>query len=169
MQILDEGRITDAQGRLVNFENTVIIMTSNAGSDKKDGAVGFAKSQNDLTKEKAMKALSDFLRPEFLSRLDEIIVFRNLNLEDYEKIADLMLKEYVEVLREKSINLTYTRDVIKWIAKESINGKSGARDLRHTIRRNVEDKIACAIIDNDEVTIKSINLHYDKGLEVSIL
>ena len=135
LQILDEGRITDAQGRLVNFENTVIIMTSNAGSDKKD----------------------------------EIIVFRNLNLEDYEKIADLMLKEYVEVLREKSINLTYTKDVIKWIAKESINGKSGARDLRHTIRRNVEDKIACAIIDNDEVTIKSINLHYDKGLEVSIL
>lgn len=169
LQILDEGRITDAQGRLVNFENTVIIMTSNAGSDKKDGAVGFAKSQNDLTKEKAMKALSDFLRPEFLSRLDEIIVFRNLKLKDYEKIADLMLKEYVEVLREKSINLTYTSNLIKWIAKESINGKSGARDLRHTIRRNVEDKIACALIDNDGVTIKSINLHYDRGLEVSIL
>lgn len=168
LQVLDEGRITDAQGRLVNFENTVIIMTSNAGSDKKDGALGFAKSPNDLTKEKAMKALSDFLRPEFLSRLDEIIVFRNLKLNDYESIADLMMKEYVEVLKEKGINLTYTNDVLKWLARESINGKNGARDLRHTIRRNIEDKIASALIDMDGILIKNIDFSYNKELKVTI-
>lgn len=154
LQILDEGKITDAQGRQVNFENTIIVMTSNAGSDKKDGAMGFAKTQNDLTKEKAQKALSDFLRPEFLSRIDEVIVFQNLDKPAFEKIADLMLSEYVETLAEREICLEYDQEVLAWLAEKAFGGKSAARDLRNLIRKEVEEKIANVLISN-----------YDKGVK----
>lgn len=162
LQILDEGKITDAQGRQVNFENTIIVMTSNAGSDKKDGAMGFAKTQNDLTKEKAEKALADFLRPEFLSRIDEIIIFKNLDMSAFEKIAKLMLDEYVETLAERNISLVYDDSVLKWLAEKSFGGKSAARDLRNLIRKNVEDKIALEMIENCNKTINEIIFYTDE-------
>ena len=163
LQILDEGRITDAQGRQVNFENTIIVMTSNAGSDKKDGAMGFAKTQNDLTKEKAEKALADFLRPEFLSRIDEIIVFKNLDMNAFEKIAKLMLDEYVETLAERNISLVYDDSVLKWLAEKSFGGKSAARDLRNLIRKDVEDKIALELIENCNKEIDKVVFYTDES------
>ena len=158
LQILDEGKITDAHGRLVNFENTVIVMTSNAGSDKKDNALGFAKSEDELSKEKAMKALSDFLRPEFLSRIDEIIVFRTLTAEDYQKIAVLMLGEYIGTLKERGITFKFDKRATQWLAERSHGGKSGARDLRNLIRREVEDKIATILIDSSDTPYTYIGL-----------
>ena len=169
LQILDEGKITDAQGRTVNFENTIIIMTSNAGSSLKSGAVGFAKSQHDLTREKAEKALSDFLRPEFISRVDEIVVFKSLNQEDLEKIARLMLNEYVEVLKEKGVSLSFDDKVTKWLSEKVKDGKHGARDLRNAIRKDVEDKIANTLVESDgEKDIKNICLTV-KGATISCI
>ena len=137
LQILDEGRITDAQGRTVNFENTVIIMTSNAGSERKEGAMGFAKDVQTATREKVMKALSDFLRPEFIGRVDEVVVFRALTESDYEKIAVLMLNELVGPLHEKVIHFTWEEGVPAILAKKAFGGQRGARDLRNLIRRRV--------------------------------
>ncbi|MCR5484090.1 MAG: ATP-dependent Clp protease ATP-binding subunit [Clostridiales bacterium] len=148
LQILDEGRITDAQGRTVNFENTVIIMTSNAGSDRKEGALGFGKTKNEASKEKAMKALREFLRPEFLGRVDEVIVFNDLTEENYEDIAKLMLGELVDPLKTKGITLWWSDDVPKTFASMVKDGTRGARDLRNVIRKNVEDKIASIIVDS---------------------
>lgn len=156
LQILDEGRITDAQGRTVNFENTVIVMTSNAGSERKGGALGFGKEKGDATKEKVMKALSDFLRPEFLGRVDEIAVFNTLSVEDYEKIAILLLDELVASLKEKDIAFKYTADVPAYLAKKGHGGARGARDLRNLIRKEIEDEIANIIIDNADVTLSAI-------------
>ena len=158
LQILDEGRITDAHGRTVNFENTVIVMTSNAGSEKKEGALGFAKSDADMSREKAMKALSEFLRPEFLSRVDETIVFRPLNVDDFEKISHLMLDEYVGSLKERGIRLVYDEKATLWLAKKAFGGKSGARDLRNLIRRKVEDRLASVIIDHSDSGITGISV-----------
>ena len=152
LQILDEGRITDAHGRTVNFENTVVVMTSNAGSERKDGALGFAKTAEDMSREKAQKALAEFLRPEFLSRIDEVVIFRPLNLEDYRKIAGLMLEEYVGSLKEKGILLKYDESACQILAEKSIDGKSGARDLRSAIRREVEDKIAGLLVERGAVS-----------------
>lgn len=156
LQILDEGRITDAHGRTVNFENTVIVMTSNAGSDKRENTLGFAKTAADISKERAMKALNEFLRPEFLSRIHEVVIFRPLDENDYVKIAKLMTDEYVETLGEKNISLKITEDVCKYIAQKSIGGKSGARDLRGNIRREIEDKIASIIVEQGEASISGI-------------
>ena len=161
LQILDEGKITDAHGRVVNFQNTVIIMTSNAGSNKKDNALGFAKSQQELSKEKALKALSEFLRPEFLSRIDEIIVFRALTEDDFKPIARLMLNEYVESLSEKNIEFAFDNKATEYLAKKSINGKSGARDLRNLIRREVEDKIANIIVESSDFNLNKIEITSD--------
>ncbi len=169
LQILDEGKVTDSHGRTVNFENTVIVMTSNAGSDKKDSAVGFAKSEFNVSKEKAMKALSEFLRPEFLSRIDEIIVFRKLNEKDYKDIARLMLNEYVGTLKERGIYFKFDDKALEYIAKKSIGGKSGARDLRNYIRREVEDKLASEIIDRQDTDINEIVLTADDKLRLEIL
>lgn len=162
LQILDEGHITDAHGRNVNFENTVIIMTSNAGSENKENALGFARSQADASREKAMKALSEFLRPEFLSRVDETVVFRQLGENDFEKIAHLMLNEYVTSLQERSIKLVYDENATAWLAKHSVGGKSGARDLRNLIRRQVEDKIASLIVENHDEPIAGISVTADE-------
>ncbi len=156
LQILDEGRITDAQGRTVNFENTVIVMTSNAGSERKGGALGFGKEKGDATKEKVMKALSDFLRPEFLGRVDEIAVFNSLTVEDYEKISALLLDELVASLKEKDIAFKYTADVPKYLANKGHGGARGARDLRNLIRKEIEDEIANIIIDNADSVVSAI-------------
>ena len=156
LQILDEGRITDAHGRTVNFENTVIIMTSNAGSDRKEASLGFAKTAEDISREKALRALGEFLRPEFLSRIDEVIVFRPLDVEDYKKIAALMLEEYVGSLKEKGIALTYDQGACALLAEKSIHGRSGARDLRNNIRRMVEDRIASILVERGEGAIAGV-------------
>ena len=158
LQILDEGKLTDAHGRVVNFENTVIVMTSNAGSDRKENALGFAKSEADATKEKVMKALSEFLRPEFIARVDEIIVFRYLEKEDLRKIASLMLSEYIDTLREKGIAFTFDDATCALLADKIKDGRSGARELRSIIRKEVEEKIAEEMIIRGEGGIIGINV-----------
>lgn len=149
LQILDEGRITDAQGRTVSFENTVIAMTSNAGSSDKSTGVGFNKSAEDISKEKAMKALSEFLRPEFLSRVDEVVVFKPLTKDDFCKIAALMLDEMKEPLAEKDITFKYDDKALEIIAEKSFGSKFGARDIRRVIRKEIEDRIANIIIEQN--------------------
>ncbi|MDO5124043.1 MAG: ATP-dependent Clp protease ATP-binding subunit [Eubacteriales bacterium] len=163
LQILDEGKLTDAHGRLVNFENTVIVMTSNAGSDRKENAMGFGKSEEDATREKVMKALSEFLRPEFIARVDEIIVFRHLDSADLEKISSLMLSEYIDTLKEKGITFVFNDDVCKLLASKTGDGKSGARDLRNVIRKEVEEKIAEEMILRGEGNISAINVTAENG------
>ncbi len=170
LQILDEGRITDAHGRTVNFENTVIVMTSNAGSDRQEASLGFAKTAADISREKALKALREFLRPEFLSRVDEVVVFRPLDEKDYEKISALMLSEYVEVLKEKGIRFTFTEEACALLAGKSIGGKSGARDLRNNIRRMVEDKIAETLVEAGEGGVSAVALSVDgENLKLNVL
>ncbi len=167
LQILDEGRITDAQGRTVNFENTVIIMTSNAGStDQK--SVGFGKTADDITEEVTMKALERFLRPEFLGRVDEIVIFNNLSHEDFEKIAVLMLDELVPSLKDKGIEMTYDDSVPKYLADKAFGSKKNARALRDAVRREVEDKLANAIVFNQDTVVKSISLKADGEIELKI-
>lgn len=169
LQILDEGRITDSHGRTVNFENTVIIMTSNAGSDKKGGALGFAKSQEEMSKEKALKALSDFLRPEFLSRIDEIVVFSPLTKDNFVEISKLMLDEYKGTLKEKGISFKFDKKAQEWLAQNAFGKKSGARDLRNLIRKEAEDKIASAIIEAADFDVKEIMLTADtKGIKIKM-
>lgn len=163
LQILDEGKITDAQGRTVSFENTVIVMTSNAGSSRSEGALGFGKTQGDVNKEKALKALREFLRPEFLGRVDEIVVFNDLDEDAFKKISVLMLDEFKEPLRDKGITFTYTDEAVAELAKESVGGTRGARDLRNNIRRKVEDKIAEKIIDNIDTPVTSITVDVENG------
>ena len=163
LQILDEGRVTDAHGRTVNFENTVIIMTSNAGSASKDSALGFGKTEEDASKEKVMKALSEFLRPEFIARVDEVIVFNSLKKDDFVKIANLMLSEYVPTLEEKHIKFTFDEKVCQLLAEKSCNGASGARDLRNTIRREVEEKIANAMIEAGAGGVTAMHLTAENG------
>ena len=158
LQILDEGKITDAQGRNVSFENTVIVMTSNAGSNRGSGALGFAKTKNEASKERAMKALNEFLRPEFIGRVDEVVVFNDLTQEDYEEIAVLMLKELVDPMIDKGITFTWEDAAISTIARLSVDGPRGARDLRNTIRRNVEDVITEKIVNSYENPVKAVKL-----------
>ena len=163
LQILDEGKITDAQGRTVSFENTVIVMTSNAGSSRSEGALGFGKTQGDANKEKALKALREFLRPEFLGRVDEIVVFNDLDEEAFRKIAVLMLDEFKEPLRDKGITFDYSEEAVAELARQSVGGTRGARDLRNNIRRKVEDKIAETIIDHIDIPVTSITVDAKDG------
>ncbi len=156
LQILDDGRITDAQGRTVNFEHTVIVMTSNAGSAEKGGSMGFAKTDSDIVREKVMKALEQFLRPEFLGRVDEIVVFSPLSGESLVKIAALMLNELSTVLSEKGIRLNYTDKACALLAGLAGGGKRGARDLRRVIRKQIEDKITEIIIGSPEGVVSGI-------------
>ena len=163
LQILDEGKITDAQGRTVSFENTVIVMTSNAGSSRSEGALGFGKTQGDANKEKALKALREFLRPEFLGRVDEIVVFNDLDEEAFRKIAVLTLDEFKEPLRDKGITFDYSEEAVAELARQSVGGTRGARDLRNNIRRKVEDKIAETIIDHIDTPVTSITVDAKDG------
>ena len=149
LQILDEGKIDDAQGRTVNFENTIIIMTSNAGSTDKSTGVGFNRTEEEISKEKAMKGLKDFLRPEFVGRIDEIIVFNPLTIENYIRIADLMLKETAAALSERGILLDWDDAALKIVAEKSHGQRYGARDIRRTLRDEIEDPIASMIVDAD--------------------
>lgn len=163
LQILDEGKITDAQGRTVSFENAVIIMTSNAGSDRKEGAMGFGKTSGQASKEKAMRALKQFLRPEFIGRVDEIVVFDELTDKNYEDIAILMIEELREPLKDKGIELSYSDDVPSEIRKHMDSNVRGARDLRNVIRRDVEDKIANQIIDNIDNKVSKIDITVEEN------
>ena len=168
LQILDDGRITDAQGRVVNFENTVIVMTSNAGSERKDGSVGFARSMSEQSKEKAMKSLREFLRPEFLNRVDEIVCFNKLSEADFRGIAAIMLGELRDNLDEHGIHLLWDESVIDFLVRKSYSLTYGARNLRRTIQRELEDAIAEKIIDSYEHPISQIKLEAE-GEQVHIL
>ena len=167
LQILDEGKITDAQGRTVNFQNTVIIMTSNAGSTDQN-TMGFGKSQDDITKDVTMKALERFLRPEFLGRIDEIVIFKNLSFDTFQKIAVLMLDELVPSLKDKGIELVYDDTVPVFLAKQAYGSKKNARGLRDAVRRNVEERLANAIVFNQDIEIKKISLTADDDLKIQI-
>ncbi len=147
LQILDEGRVTDAHGRTVNFENTVIVMTSNAGSQHQESLMGFGKTDAQASKDRAMKALSEFLRPEFVSRVDEVVYFTPLSKADFAKIADLMLKELTGPLEERGIAFTWTPAAASALADKAHGGKRGARDLRNAVRREVEDRIASILVE----------------------
>ncbi len=166
LQILDDGRITDAQGRTVNFENTIIVMTSNAGSDKTDTLMGFGKTREDASKEKAIKALEDFLRPEFLGRVDEVVVFAPLKKDSLEKIAGLMLDELKEAMLQKDIKVSYTESVCEYLAEKGDGAKEGARILRNMIRREIENEIVNIIIDKGENGIKEIQVDFADSLVI---
>ena len=157
LQVLDDGRITDAQGRTVNFENTIIVMTSNAGSEGGVSAMGFGRTDNDQVREKTMKALHSFLRPEFLNRVDEIITFRHLDKADFRKIADIMLRELQISLAERGLSLSWEPDVEEKLVSDSFSTEYGARNLRRTIQRQLEDPISEAIIDSFETPISAIH------------
>ena len=163
LQILDEGRVTDAHGRTVNFENTVIVMTSNAGSRTAENLLGFGKTEAQGARDKAQKALSEFLRPEFLSRVDEIVYFAPLSEESYTEIAALMLGELVAPLAERGIVLTWEDAVLQLLAHQAYGGKRGARDLRAAVRRQVEDPIAEAIIDTGDAGLTAVALAAEDG------
>ena len=156
LQILDDGQITDAHGRKVNFENTVIVMTSNAGSDRKEGTVGFNKSASELDQDRAMKALRQFLRPEFINRVDEIVCFNKLSEEDFRPIARLMLDELKASMKEKGLTLAYDEELVKHLVKKSYSAAYGARNLRRTIQKEVEDALALEIINSYDHPVTQI-------------
>ena len=166
LQILDEGKVTDAHGRTVSFENTVIAMTSNAGSSFNTSGLGFAKSEADISKDKAMKALGEFLRPEFLSRVDEVVVFKPLTLDAYKGIAGLMIGEMKEPLLEKNITLNVSDEAYKLVAKKASGGKFGGRDVRKVVRKDIEDKVANIIVEADG-NISQIDVDAD-GDEIKV-
>ncbi len=167
LQVLDDGKITDAQGRTVNFENTVIIMTTNAGSENSSSISGFAEKREMKTKEKTERALSSFLRPEFINRIDEIITFRHLDKSDFEKIAGLMLGKLRDHFLDKGIKLVYGADVLSHIAVNSYSEKYGARNMRRYIETQVEDKLATLLIDSLEANLSGISLSVKDG-EISL-
>ncbi len=168
LQILDEGRVTDSHGRKVSFENTVIVMTSNAGSNVRDTSLGFNKDAAQVSRDRVMKALSEFLRPEFMARVDEIVVFNPLSKDDYAKIAALLLDEIKEVLAERSIALDYDDKALYAIADKSFGNASGARDIRKIIRREIEDRVCTILVENPEKVINAISVTEENG-EVSVV
>ena len=157
LQILDDGRVTDAQGRHINFENTVIIMTSNAGSDRRDGAVGFGNTLTQQGREKALKALSDIMRPEFINRIDEVISFNQLTREDFAKIAGILLGDLKKGVERSGITLTWDEAVPAKLAEESFSVKYGARNLRRLIEKQVEDQAANLILDSWQNPIRHLH------------
>ena len=163
LQVLDDGRITDAQGRTVNFENTVIVMTSNAGSEGRVGGMGFGRTDTDIVKEKTMKALRDFLRPEFINRVDEIITFNHLTEENFLGIADIMLKELTQSLADRGLTVTFDKNVREFLANKAYSVTYGARNLRRTIQKELEDPISEKIIESFETPISTIHITADDG------
>ncbi|MBQ8567070.1 MAG: ATP-dependent Clp protease ATP-binding subunit [Clostridia bacterium] len=163
LQILDEGRITDSQGRMVNFENTVIIMTTNAGSGISSAPAGFTSEDTKQENEKTIKALSQFMRPEFINRIDEIITFRSLDEKDFERISHIMLNDLKNALCEKGIKFNYTDEVCKLVAEKSFSRKFGARNMRRYIQTNIEDRLASAIIFENKAPITAASMDVDNG------
>ena len=163
LQILDDGEVTDAHGRKVNFENTVIVMTSNAGSGKAAGAVGFGRSADDQDKERVMKALQEFLRPEFINRVDEIVYFHQLTEENFRGIAGIMLEELKAALEEKGYHFTYDDALVDYLVKKSYSAAYGARNLRRCIQKDVEDPMAARIIESYETPITQIKATAEDG------
>ena len=161
LQILDDGRITDAGGRTVNFENTILVMTTNAGSNT-GSSLGFGKDQKALSSEKTAKALREFLRPEFIGRVDEVVCFGQLSQEDFAQIAVLMLKELQGSLEEKGYSFIWSDATPAYLAEKAYGQNRGARDLRNTVRRLAEDKIALALIENAEKQVKGFALNQDE-------
>ncbi len=169
LQILDDGRITDAQGRTVNFENTIIIMTTNAGSGNKTGSVGFGGSLSDMSRERALKALNEFLRPEFLNRVDEVICFNQLTEENFRGIAALMLSEVAEVLQNKNLRLTWDESLLDYLVKKGYSVTYGARNLRRLIQKEIEDRIAAQLIEKRAQSVKHIALSAkDDAVHISL-
>jgi len=162
LQVLDDGRITDAQGRVVNFENTIIVMTSNAGSEGTVGGMGFGRTAGDQVKERTMKALRGFLRPEFLNRVDEIITFNHLSEENFLGIADIMLGELKDSLSTRGLTLTWSEDIRQLLVKKAYSLTYGARNLRRTIQKELEDPISEAIIDSFEHPISAIHIRAEE-------
>ena len=163
LQVLDDGRITDSQGRVANFENTVIVMTSNAGSEGGTGGMGFGRTQQDQVKEKTMKALQGFLRPEFLNRVDEIITFNHLSEENFLNIADIMMKELQTSLEGRGLTFTWDDSIRDYLVKKAYSVTYGARNLRRTIQRSLEDPISEAIIDSFEHPISKLHAYVENG------
>ena len=169
LQVLDDGRITDAQGRVVNFENTIIVMTSNAGSEGRVGGLGFGRTEGDMVKEKTMKALREFLRPEFLNRVEEVITFNPVSRENFQGIADIMLGELKQSLAGRGLNLSWDEEVRQALVEEAYSTVYGARNLRRTIQRRLEDPISEAIIDSFETPISSIHARMEgKDIQLDI-
>ena len=163
LQILDDGRITDAQGRVVNFENTVIVMTSNAGSERKDGSLGFGRSMSEQSKEKAMKALGEILRPEFINRVDEVICFNRLSEDDFRKIAHIMLTELQDALKDRGTAFDWEPSLVDYLVDKSYSIVYGARNLRRTIQKDVEDRMAEKLIDSYMEPIRSIHVSAEEN------
>ena len=163
LQVLDDGRITDAQGRTVNFENTIIVMTSNAGSEGRVGGLGFGRSEQDMVKERTMKALKEFLRPEFINRVDEIITFNHLSRENFFGIADIMLGELKQSLSERGLDFSWEENVREYLVDEAFSVTYGARNLRRTIQRRLEDPVSEKIIDSFESPISTLKVRLENG------
>ena len=156
LQILDDGEITDSHGRKVNFENTIIVMTSNAGSEGRVGGLGFGRTEGDKVQETTMKALREFLRPEFINRVDAVITFNRLTEEHFQSIARIMLGELVDSLKEKGINFIYDDALVSFLTKKSFSRTYGARNLRRTIQKELEDPMATKIIDSYEHPVSQV-------------
>ena len=163
LQILDDGEITDSHGRMVNFENTVIVMTSNAGSERKEGTVGFGHTVNEQNRDRAMKALGEFLRPEFLNRVDEVLCFNRLDEKNFAGIAHIMLDELQKSLEDKGLHFTWDEDVEDYLVKKSYSATYGARNLRRTIQKELEDVMAAQIIDSYEHPVTQIHASMEDG------
>jgi len=166
LQILDDGRVTDAHGRTVSFANTVIIMTTNAGSDRTDAAVGFGRTVTQAAHDKAMKALSDIMRPEFINRIDEIIAFNSLTKENFRSIADIQLSRLRDALAEKGITLTWDGAFADYITEKSFSVKYGARNLQRLVQKEVEDVLASKIIASYETPVSLVRLSAEDGKSV---
>ena len=169
LQILDDGRITDAQGRTVNFENTIIIMTTNAGSGNKTGSVGFGGTLSDMSREKAMKALNEFLRPEFINRVDEVVCFNQLTEEDFRGIAELMLTELRDVMREKNYELAWDASLLDYLVKKGYSVTYGARNLRRLIQKEIEDVVAARLIESRGKGVETIRVSAgDEAVQIEL-
>jgi ATP-dependent Clp protease ATP-binding subunit ClpA len=167
LQILDDGRLTDAHGRMVSFENTIIIMTTNAGSDKKEGTMGFNRTVTEQDKDKSTKALKEFLRPEFLNRVDEVVYFNRLSEEDFVRIAEIMLRELRDSMAERDVTLVYDVSVLQYLAKKAYSLTYGARNLRRLIQKEVEDGITSVIVFNYATPVHRLMLRTnDEKVEV---
>ena len=170
LQILDDGEITDAHGRKVNFENTVIVMTSNAGSATKEGTVGFDRTAGQQDRAKAMKGLEQFLRPEFINRVDEVICFNRLSEENFQSIARIMLEELTTSLKEKGVTLTYGDGLLAYLTRKSYSTTYGARNLRRTIQKELEDPMAAKMIDSYEHPVSQIRATLEgEGIQIEAL